>query len=312
MVEKIKLEEKSISKILEKYDLGKVLEVYLIKKGSVHSNHVLTTTKGKFILRVYQERTNEQIILEMKLLKRLSNVALPIPKVILNMKKEFITEYENKKIGIFTFLEGEHIKDKDATLKQIESIGFYMGKFHKNLEGFKPKEVLSKHNYDEKWVRQLLVNVKKDLPDLPISYQKYVLETLDNLKISQLPQGLNHGDLHDDNVLFKGDNVSGILDFDDCFYGNILSDVGSGIAFWCIDNEIDFKKCRSFIKAYEKERKLTSKEKEFLYEQTQLFMLIHLMYWLWKRENWKNNIKPFKVLNNLKKITKEKFIKKIF
>lgn len=132
------------------------------------------------------------------------------------------------------------------------------------------------------------------------------------MKIPKLPQGLNHADLHGDNVLFKENKVSGILDFDDRFYGNILSDVGSGIAFWCIDDKIDFEKCRFFIQAYQKERVLSQIEKEFLYEQTQMFMLVHLMYWLWDKNNWKDDIKPFKVLYNLKKITKEEFMKNIF
>lgn len=312
MVQKTILKCSDIENILLNYNIGKVNEFSLIKKGCVHSNYILITSKGKFILRVYEQRTNDEINLEMKLLEKLSNFDILIPRNILSNKKTNFIEYLNKRVALFTFMEGEHIEDKNASIEQIQSLGINMGKFHKALLGFKPKEVKKKYVYNRKFVLEILEEIQEDYNDFPKEYKDYILNLLNSIEIPvDLPQGLNHADMHGDNVLFKGNNVSGILDFDDCFYGYFILDIGSIIGYWCIEDEIDFFKCKTFIKNYEKNRIISNVEKKYLYEGVQLFMLIHLIFWLWDKKNWKSNIKPFKVLNCLNKIGKNKFYEEI-
>ena len=313
-IKKTQLTKELIEDILVNYDLGKYKKSSLIKKGHVHSNYILITENGKFILRIFEERNDEQILLEMKLLEKLSPSDIPTPKVIKTIKKEFFIKLNNKNIAIFTFLTGKHIEDENnITLKQIENLGTYLGRFHKDLTNFKPQEIKSKHIYNFDWVRKILKDIKKDLPDFPIKHETYILKILNELTLHQnLPQGLNHADLHSGNVLFEGNEVTGIVDFDDCFYGNLLSDVASGINFWCIDKSVNFEKCKCFIVAYEKERKLTSQEKDSLYNQTLLFTLIHLAYWWWLKENWHKEIKQLRVLKLLIQTPEEEFMKKLF
>ena len=313
MVKKTILDNKFVNDILSFYNIESYESFTLIKKGNLHSNYILITKKGKFVLRVFEEREENQIMLEMKLLEKLKNIDIPIPRVIKTHKNDYLIKLNGKYIAIFTFLNGTHIEN-NSSLKQVAEIGKYMGRFHKSLHKFKPLEIKYKnYNYNKAWVNKILEDVKKDNPNLPIKYETYILEILNSIiEVKKLPQGLNHGDLHEDNALFEGEKLSGFLDFDDCFYGNLLSDVGCGITFWCVDKQIDFQKCKSFLNAYEKERKLEENEKDYLYHQSLLFMLIHLIYWWWEEKNWDKDIKPLRVLNALKKTNKEEFNKKLF
>jgi len=61
----------------------------------------------------------------------------------------------------------------------------------------------------------------------------------DQLKLElALPQAILHGDIHENNVLFQCVNgyefVSGVVDWDDCYYGPQIMDFIKGFFFWCI------------------------------------------------------------------------------
>ncbi|MBT6505207.1 homoserine kinase [Candidatus Woesearchaeota archaeon] len=310
----MKLTKSSVSQILEKYNVGEITSFSLIEKGERNSTYVILTNQGKFILKIYEECNIEKIMVEIQLLEKLSKANIPVPKIVKTVSNDYLLYLYQKGIAMFTFLDGKHIKNESANLKQIKSLGENLGIIHKNTMNFKPKNIELKniYDYDNKWILNALVSIKKDMPELPNKYEKFVSNILENISIPKLVQGLNHGDFQEDNIMFMGNKVSGIIDFDDCFYGNLLSDVALFIGMWCIDKEIDFDKCKCFIQAYESKRKLTEKEKKYLYDQSKLFMLMHFTYWLWDEENWNDNIKPIKTLNNLQKITKEEFMQKIF
>lgn len=313
MVDKTILTRSDVETILLHYDLGTVEEFSLIKKGCVHSNYILVMSLGTFVLRVYEERTMQQIILEMKLLEELSTVDVPTPETILTKEKTTLLEYAGKRIAIFTFMDGEHVEDRQANMQQIKSVGHNMGLFHKALVGFTPEEVEYKQAYDKNYVLDLLRQLQVVHFDFPHKYEQFILDTLEMIDVPDtLPKGLNHGDMHGDNVFFKGDTVSAILDFDDCFYGPLLMDLGSLIAFWCVNEDIDFSKCRALLESYGEHRTISDDEKKYLFEATQLFMLIHAIYWLWDENDWRDDIQPFKVLRCLDKVGKEKFYSGIF
>lgn len=315
MIKKTKLNRKSIVKILEDYDLGEVQNFHLIKNGLMHSNHFLQTDKGKYILRVFEGRCDDEAMLEMKTLERLNRANVLVPKIYLTTCGKYFSKHGKKRVAVFQFMNGAHIDDKQATVKQIRSVAANMGAIHVALKGFKPKEIGTKSGYDAKYVKKLLRYIKKENPDFPSELKAYVLDVLKELNLSEqseLPMGMNHGDMFDDNVLFEGEKVSGVLDFDDCFYGNLLSDVGCGLAYWCIKDEIDFKKCKAFVEAYQVKRKLNSRERKYLYEQTQLFALVHVLYLMMDKKNWKKKVRPMRVIDALRKADKEKFYNTIF
>lgn len=313
MIKKTKLNKKQIAGILENYSIGEVGDFYLIKKGMMHSNYFLQTNCGKFILRVFEgSRTIEQAQLEVKVLEKLRNTTFPAPGIILTTTKKYFSNYGNKSVAIFKFLEGEYIVEEFLTLQHIKSVGKNMGALHCLLKGFRPKEIFLKSDYSKDYAMEVLIKIKKEYPDFLIKKEKYIQEVLEKINLPKLPQGINHGDMFDDNVLFKGQKVSGVLDFDDCYYGNFLGDLGCGLAYWCINHEIDFKKCRKFVQAYESERKLNSQEKKYLYEQTLLSALIHVVHLFEDRKYWKKDIRPIRVINNLTSINKKDFNKNIF
>ena len=92
---------------------------------------------------------------------------------------------------------------------------------------------------------------------------------LNYLKIkwpSNLPKGVVHADIFQDNVFFKKMELSGIIDFYFACNDYYAYDLAIFINAWCFDDKLTFDtdKYASILKGYEKERHLTNEEKNNL------------------------------------------------
>ena len=92
---------------------------------------------------------------------------------------------------------------------------------------------------------------------------------LDHLEKSwpkHLPDGVIHADLFPDNVLFLGDNLSGLIDFYFACNDILAYDVAICLNAWCFETDHSFNvtKARAFLNAYGRERKLSDAEQDAL------------------------------------------------
>ena len=83
-----------------------------------------------------------------------------------------------------------------------------------------------------------------------------------------------HHDAHCKNVLFRGDQLIALIDFDDAHEGYLVADVAVMIANWAKDGTaLDLRKAATVVRAYEQHRPLTSAERQFLPDFVLLFLL---------------------------------------
>ena len=76
-----------------------------------------------------------------------------------------------------------------------------------------------------------------------------------------LPEGIIHGDVFQDNVFFTKDKFSGLIDFYFSCNNFLSYDIAITINAWCFDNNIfDKKKFISLIKGYQSIRKINLNE----------------------------------------------------
>jgi homoserine kinase type II len=81
----------------------------------------------------------------------------------------------------------------------------------------------------------------------------------------RLPQGPIHADLFRNNVMFKGEQLSGFFDFYFAGCDTWLFDVAVTVNDWCIDLDsgvLDEARVRALIKAYQAVRPFTDAEQE--------------------------------------------------
>jgi homoserine kinase type II len=88
------------------------------------------------------------------------------------------------------------------------------------------------------------------------------LEHLDKAWPQDLPQGIIHADLFPDNVFFRGDKLSGLIDFYFACNDFFAYDLAICLNAWCFesDNSFNVTKARSLLSAYRKVRPFSPDE----------------------------------------------------
>ena len=121
-----------------------------------------------------------------------------------------------------------------------------------------------------------------------------------------LPSGIIHADLFPDNVFFKDDNLSGVIDFYFACNDFLAYDIAVCINAWCFDeNELfDSKKSSCILSAYNEMRTLSKEEMASLPVLVRgsaiRFLLTRLYDWLNHPED--ALVKPKDPMSYLKKL----------
>ena len=260
-----KCSEEDIKSILFNYSIGQLEKFEGIQEGIENTNYLVIVDKKTYILTIYEKRVKEEDLpFFSELMGSLNKSGFKCPVPILNKNNHSISEFKNKKFMIVSFIEGKaknNLSPQDCKLVGIEA-----AKMHEITKNFKIK----RHNdlSINSW-RKIFESVKdqcskihQELPDL--------IET--NLKDVEknwpldLPQGIIHADLFNDNIFFKEDKLSGIIDFYfSCndFYAFELAICFNALCFDGPQNNLSFNatKAKNLIDGYNEIRKLTDAEK---------------------------------------------------
>jgi 4-aminobutyrate aminotransferase-like enzyme/Ser/Thr protein kinase RdoA (MazF antagonist) len=83
--------------------------------------------------------------------------------------------------------------------------------------------------------------------------------------LSQVPRGVIHGDLNDDNLLLQGGSISGVLDFGDALFNPLLCDLSIALAYVLLDEPQPWAAGAQVLAGYQPLRALSPTEVELLY-----------------------------------------------
>ena len=259
------LNKDEVSNFLENYNIGYLKDYSGITEGIENTNYLIKTDKQKYILTLYEKRTNKRDIpFYLDLMKFSKNNGLECPLPILSKSQKDILVLKGKNTSLFTFLNGKCLKKWNQN--NCFEVGKILAKFHRvNKKFYKKKS----NNLGYTGWKKLFKECQKDM-DLKISGSRSLLNIemnfLEKNWPKNLPSGIIHADLFPDNILFSGKKkISGILDFYFSCNDLYIYDLAIAINAWCFENNI-FKKhfFNSLIKGYQASRKLTLGERKNL------------------------------------------------
>ena len=263
-----KISEKELNDFFSKYNLGKLLGHRGIKEGIENTNYFINTEKGNFILTVYEKRVEEKDLpFFISLMRNLFDKNFPSPKPIINKNGNYISEISGKKAAVVSFLDGS--AKRILNPNDCYEIGINSAKLHlitKDLAG-KRENKLSINSW-----RKIYNKVKKDCSKIHPNLISVIEKNLDEIEKNwpkDIPSGIIHADLFPDNIFFKNNKLSGIIDFYfSCndFYAFEIAICLNALCFEGKNENLSFNvtKAKKFIDGYSSIRKLTEKEKESL------------------------------------------------
>ncbi len=263
-----KLSKNQLDEFFSKYSLGKLLNYSEIKEGIENTNYLIKTEKGKFVLTLYEKRVeHSDLPFFISLMKNLFDKKFPSPNPIININGNYITEISGKKATVASFLSG--ISKKNLSPENCYEVGIHAAKLHlitKDLSG-KRENKLSINSW-----RKIYDKVKKDCskihPNLTLAIEKNLQEIEKNWP-KNIPSGIIHADLFPDNIFFKNEKLSGIIDFYfSCndFYAFEIAVCLNALCFEGKNENLSFNvtKAKKFINGYSSVRDLSENEKQSL------------------------------------------------
>ena len=263
-----KLSEENLKDILSNYNLGKLDSFKGIEEGIENTNYFLSVNKKKYILTVYEKRVKtKDLPFFSKLMTTLnkSNFKCPVP--ITNNNEQVITELNNKKLMIVTFLEGK--AKSNLSPDNCKSVGIEVAKMHEITKNFNIKR---QNDLSIKSWRNLFDSVKSQCSKIHSDLPRLIEENLKDVEANwpkNLPQGIIHADLFHDNIFFNKDKFSGIIDFYfSCndFFAFEIAICFNALCFDGVKENLSFNvtKAKNFIDGYNSIRKITEIEKNSL------------------------------------------------
>lgn len=313
MAVKTKFTKNDLTEILSNYDLGEYKGSKPIIAGAVQTNFLLQTTKDKFVLRYYENRSKESVLFEANLIKYLKDKKYPCPAPFKNKHGKFVGVYNGKPYVTFEFIEGQHVKSPNGNQKRqlIKKVA----ELQNITKNYKPRYKKYRWNYSIKLCREL---ARKEAKKINTANSRKKLKWFEGellkLKLPKsLPKGICHCDFHFSNVLFKNNKFNALIDFDDANYTFLMFDLVVLIEYeaWSHGKKaLDFTKAKKVLQEYTKYRPLNNNEKRHLFDLYKLSILFDGI-WFFKRGNV-DDFYEKKEIDFLNNIGREEFYKKLF
>jgi homoserine kinase type II len=314
---KTELTEEGVEDILRNYNLGRLSDFSYFERGVEHTNVLLNTSLGKYVLRIYERgRTKEFVAFELKLLNRLTKYNFPTPRPLRTSKNKLITSFKGKPAVVFEYIKGIHIKHQNQS--HVSQVGKTLAEMHMITKGFKPKGYKIRWNADVSEIRKLADKLTKEGKKNNIKNVELVERVIKSEFKSfefpeNIPKGTIHADLFKDNVKFYKGKLQGVLDFDDAFYGRLIDDLNTAILGWCFpNNKFNLRLARQMVTSYQRAGKLSDLEKRYFYQSLR-FMGVKFSVYLLNRMKKDKNARSFifERLLSLQRESKEKFEKAV-
>lgn len=226
-----------IQTILTNFLVGSLVRKQYIGVTIENQNYRIVTTKGTYLLKLFEDADvpAKDIAFQNSLMKHLRERGVKVPKVITTRTSETIALFQGKRVSLYEFVQGKHITK--FSKKNIPSIAREIAKLHTVLLDYK----LEKKHKNSYYSGQA---------------QGYV-------KGKKLRSMLIHADLGTDNILMKGDKVSGIIDFGNVHWGYLVNDLATFALVFLSKQNLPYLPI--FFAEYQNHLKLTEDEKASLH-----------------------------------------------
>ncbi|KAA0972486.1 homoserine kinase [Aureimonas fodinaquatilis] len=277
--------ENEVTAFLADYGLGKLLSYKGIAEGVENSNFLLRAEGGTYILTLYEKRVDRNDLpFFIGLMEHLAAEGLSCPLPVKNSHGLALGELAGRPAALFTFLEGMwtrrptagqawqvgealagmHLKGQDFALQRPNALS--VAAWRPLYEGCGPRTAEVEAG--------LSAEIESELAFLEANWP------------SNLPTGVIHADLFNDNVFFLQGELSGLIDFYFACNDILVYDLAICLGAWCFeqDGAFNITKGRAMLEGYNSVRSLSVEELEALpilcRGASMRFMLTRLYDWI--------------------------------
>jgi len=254
-----------LSQFVERFSIGALLSYKGIAEGVENSNYIIQTEQGPFILTLYEKRVNEaDLPFFMNLLEHLSDKGITCPTPLKDSNGHALGTLAGRPAAIFTFLAG--MWPRKIKTSHCAELGKALAQLHVAGQDFDMKRPNDMGIKD--W-RGLLDKCLQHADEVQEGLGEKLSAELDYLEPcwpSNLSKGIIHADAFPDNVFFRDEKCSGLIDFYFACHDIFAYDLAICINAWCFEKDGDFNvtKAKMMLSNYRKVRDFSDEEVEAL------------------------------------------------
>lgn len=253
--------DEELKAFIAEYAIGEVVSCKGIAEGVENSNYLLRTESAAYILTVYEKRVDPaDLPFFLALMEHLAAQGIACPTPIHGKDGKALRRLCGKPAAIVSFLDG--LWPRRIHPFHCAGVGGALARLHQASAGFaqsRPNN-LSLAGWEGLYrsCAPRADTVKAGLAD----ELKREIEELKRLWPKGLPRGVIHADLFPDNVFFRGETVSGIIDFYFACTDFFAYDLAICLNAWCFESDGSFNvtKARAMLAQYRAGRALAPEE----------------------------------------------------
>src|SRR5260370_2255636 len=250
-----------LEELVDDYSFGRISNVVGIPEGSVNTNYLLETAKGKFLVRIDEVKGESEVKRESDLLAVLRKHTFPCPHPMQDRMGRFYRNFNNRCVSLFKYQEGKILLPERIRPSQLETIGRAVVELHVIGKGYN-KGIDNRFSFER--IADLYLSVRGRLPNYFRKISRTLEDEVDYLTRyleGKLPKGVIHGDLFADNVLFRGEKLTAVLDFEAACRGKFIFDLATAVNALCfVDSQYSLDRFRFLLHGYESVRTLSLAE----------------------------------------------------
>ncbi|WP_288427926.1 homoserine kinase [uncultured Agrobacterium sp.] len=257
--------EDDLRQFLGQYDVGELTSYKGIAEGVENSNFLLHTTSDPLILTLYEKRVEKSDLpFFLGLMQHLAAKGLSCPLPLPRKDGELLGELSGRPAALISFLEGMWLRKPEA--RHCREVGKALAALHLAGEGFEIERpnALSVEGWKVLWDK---AEARAD--EVEAGLQEEIRPEIDYLAAhwpKDLPAGVIHADLFQDNVFFLGDELSGLIDFYFACNDLLAYDVSICLNAWCFekDGAYNVTKGKALLEGYQSVRPMSDAELDAL------------------------------------------------
>jgi len=259
-----RLDDAELTQLADAFGLGVVRDVKTIAAGTINSNFELATESGVVFVRINEGKAEVDVAWEARLVGALAErgVIAPAPLLAVDGRPYApLPGPTTKWVSVFPWREGRHHEPTEITPALASTFGVALAQLH--VAGLALPEAWRRGSiYDHahlvgRFERFARIDDPALKPAIAILREELAYASEMSVVRRRATQGIIHGDLFRDNVLWDGNQISAILDFEQASGGSLAYDLAVCINDWCWTEAPRLDLAVSLIAGYEQVRPLT-------------------------------------------------------
>jgi len=252
-----RVEREQLEAFLTNYDLGELLEQQGISDGIENTNYFVTTTKGQYVLTLFESLSAEELPFFLDLMAFLAEHNVPSASPLADSDGCYLRTLNDRPAALVERLTGAWVPTPSAA--QCAALGAVLGRSNREGQAFKGQRANTRGPH---WWRVTSQQLMDKLSEADAKMLQDELAYQASHRLDELPRGVIHADLFRDNALFQGDELTGVIDFYYACTDVLLYDLAVAVNDWCSneDGTLDEVRTSAMLQAYNIERPLTDQE----------------------------------------------------